>query len=170
MNALNVRSRVIKDALSCEIIESRLLGLEFETDYWERLSIDQTNRREGSECLCAVLQDFVVHRSVTCVNYLDSLINWFVHSSRRESNLVWRCKLNHGNERLGSRWEGVSNKSDIHAGRRVELLIQGFLKLSLLDSAEKSLASRFGSSLALKTSSLVHCCHTLIFAGACSID
>jgi hypothetical protein len=66
---------MIKDALSSEIVKASLFGLEFKTNKRKRFSIDHADGRECTECLGGILQDFIVHRSVTCVYDLYSLVN-----------------------------------------------------------------------------------------------
>ena len=79
---------MVEDALGGEVVEARLLGLEFEADKREALPVDDTYGRVGSEGLGAVLEDLVVDGGVTGVDDLDCLIDRLVGSCRGEDNLV----------------------------------------------------------------------------------
>ena len=79
---------MVEDALSCEVVEARLLGLEFEADKREALPVDDTYGRVGSEGLGAILEDLVVDGGVTGVDDLDCLVDRLVGSGRGEDDLV----------------------------------------------------------------------------------
>ena len=79
---------MVEDALRGEVVEARLLGLEFEADKREALPVDDTYGRVGSEGLGAVLEDLVVDGGVTGVDDLDCLIYRLVGSCRGEDDLV----------------------------------------------------------------------------------
>lgn len=96
---------MIENALCCEVVEARLLWLEFKADQGEGFAIYHANRWEGSEGPCCILKNLEIYWSVTCVQDLHSLVYRFIDSSRREAYLVRRAYLDHGNERLGTRWE-----------------------------------------------------------------
>jgi hypothetical protein len=79
---------VVEDALGSEVVETGLLGLEFEADQREALSVDNADGRESSKGLCAVLKNLIVNWGITSVDDLDCLVDRFVGSSWREDNLV----------------------------------------------------------------------------------
>lgn len=74
VNVLNVAGRVVENALGCEIVESRLLWLEFKTDQAEGFTSYHSYRRVCSECFSGIIQDLVENRGITRVHYLDSLV------------------------------------------------------------------------------------------------
>ena len=55
MDALNVTSRMIKDALSCKIVETSLFRLKLKANERERFSRNHSNTWENSECLGWIL-------------------------------------------------------------------------------------------------------------------
>lgn len=65
---------MIKHALSCEIIVSWLLWLKLKGYKGEGFPIDHTYRWESSESFGWILEKLEIHRGVTSVNYLHSLI------------------------------------------------------------------------------------------------
>ena len=54
VKTLNVRGRVIEDALGSEVVEPSLLGLELKAYEAEALACDQTHRWKSSEGLSGV--------------------------------------------------------------------------------------------------------------------
>ena len=102
VKTLNVRGRVVEDALRGEVVEASLLRLKFKTKECKGFPVYQAHRRECTEGLSAVLQDLEVCGGVACVHYLHCLVIGFVDSSRRERDFVGRANLNHWNERLGA--------------------------------------------------------------------
>ena len=79
---------MVEDALCREVVEARLLGLEFEADKREALPVDDAYGRVGSEGLGAILKDLVVDGGVTGVDDLDCLVDRLVGSGRGEDDLV----------------------------------------------------------------------------------
>ena len=75
---------MIEDALRCEVVEASLFGLELKADEREGLAIDNADGREGTEGLGRVLQNFVIHGCVACVDDLHCLIDRFTRSAGRE--------------------------------------------------------------------------------------
>lgn len=109
MDVLDVARGVVKNALRSEVVESGRLGVKLHAHDLERLSFDQTNLWEHSECFSGVLQDLKVDWSIASVVNLHSLVNTLVWSARWEEDLVLWSNLNHWNERLTSWREGMSN-------------------------------------------------------------
>ena len=54
VKALNVRGRMIEDALGSEVVEPSLLGLEFKAHEAETLAGDQAHRWVSPKCLSGV--------------------------------------------------------------------------------------------------------------------
>ena len=71
MNILNIRGRVVEEHLSCEVVHSWRLGLEFKTNETKGFSINHSHRGVRSESFRGVLKHFIVNWSITCVYYLD---------------------------------------------------------------------------------------------------
>jgi hypothetical protein len=72
---------MVENALGREVVESRLVWLEFKANKSERLPTDHSNLGEHSESFTWVLKDLKVDWGVTCVDYLDGLIHRFFRRS-----------------------------------------------------------------------------------------
>lgn len=109
MNALDVTWRMVKDTLSCEVIETSLFWLEFKANNGERLPRYHTYIRECFESFSRVLKYLEIYRSVTSINYLDCLICRFIYTNRWENNFIRWTDFNHGDKRLGTWWERMAD-------------------------------------------------------------
>jgi hypothetical protein len=102
---------VVKDALCSEVIETWSLWIELHAHDLEGLSFNQTDLWENLESLSRVLEDLEVDWSITGVVNLYSLVDTLVRSAWWEVDFVLWGNLDHGNERLTSWWERMSNQS-----------------------------------------------------------
>jgi hypothetical protein len=123
---------MIEDTLSREVVESRLAWLKLKANEPERLAIDHSNLGEHSERFAWICKDLEVDWGVTGVHYLNRLINRLPWRSRWEDHFIRRTDLYHRDERLRPGRERMSHQSEIYHRRRIQIFVQGFLKLCLL--------------------------------------
>lgn len=109
MDTLNIRRRVVEYALGSKVVESGLFWLEFKADYTEWFAIDHSYWGVCSEGFGRILHDFIEDRSIAGVDYLDGLIHWFIDSCWSKDDLIGWTDLDHWDEGLGSRREGMTH-------------------------------------------------------------
>ena len=72
---LDVRGRVVEQALCSEVVKPWLLGAELKTDKRKGLPLNQPDLWKHPESLRWVCQDLVINRGVACVHDLDGLVD-----------------------------------------------------------------------------------------------
>jgi len=127
INLLDVRWIVVVYPLCKEVVISRRFRVEFKTNNTEWLSLDQAFRWVCFESLSRVFEHFIINWSIRSILNLNSCINWFIWTTWWECNVFLWIELNHWNKWLWSRWETVTNKSNVHANRRINFFIHGII-------------------------------------------